>query len=205
MPLVDAVLSAFINVIILGVIPFGAFYLVHRWRHKTAFKEVVHRAGFRLGETRYIWYCLGFSAVLVVLLLVWPPSIEHYSREGSPQRDFVGLGLTAESTAMALLYGVVKTGFPEELLFRGLIAGSLGRRLPPVWANVLQAFIFFLPHLAVLTFMPEFWPVLPLVFVGALFLGWVRTKSGSFYGPWLVHAAVNVTVCLSVAIRSSGM
>ena len=47
---------------------------------------------------------------------------------------------------MALLYGVVKTGFAEELLFRGLIAGSLGRRLPLVWANLLQALIFLLPH-----------------------------------------------------------
>jgi membrane protease YdiL (CAAX protease family) len=37
---------------------------------------------------------------------------------------------------MALLYGVVKTGFSEELLFRGLIAGSLSRRLPLLWATL---------------------------------------------------------------------
>jgi membrane protease YdiL (CAAX protease family) len=37
---------------------------------------------------------------------------------------------------MAILYEVVKTGLPEELLFRGLIAGSLSRRLPVLWANL---------------------------------------------------------------------
>jgi membrane protease YdiL (CAAX protease family) len=40
----------------------------------------------------------------------------------SPQQVFRGLGLGVPSVLLALLYGVVKTGFPEELLFRGLIA-----------------------------------------------------------------------------------
>jgi hypothetical protein len=51
------------------------------------------------------------------------------------------------------------------MLFRGLIAGSLARRLPFVWANLSQAAIFFLPHLAILFFAPELWGLLPLVFV----------------------------------------
>ena len=32
--------------------------------------------------------------------------------------------------------------------------------------------------------------------------GWLRIKSGSFFGPWLIHAAANVTTCLSVAGRT---
>ena len=72
---------------------------------------------------------------------------------------------------MAFLYGVVKTGFPEELLFRGLIAGSLSRRLPLLWANLGQALIFVVPHLFVLRIMPEMWGFLPIVFIGSLFLG----------------------------------
>ena len=86
---------------------------------------------------------------------------------------------------------------------RGLIAGSLSRRLPLVWANVVQALIFVVPHVVLLFIMPEWWGVLPLIFVGDLFLGWVRIKSGSIVGPWLIHAAVNVAMGLSVAIRTS--
>ncbi len=104
---------------------------------------------------------------------------------------------------MALLYGVIKTGFPEELLFRGLIAGSLSRRFSLLWANLAQALIFFLPHLLVLRIMPEMWGILPVIFAGALFLGWVRIKSGSIIGAWLIHASGNVAICLSVAIRTA--
>ena len=103
---------------------------------------------------------------------------------------------------MALLYGVVKTGFAEEFLFRGLIAGSLSRRLRPVWANLLQAIIFLLPHLAILWIAPEAWGILPIVFAGSLFVGWIRIQSGSIVGPWLIHASANVATGLSVAIRS---
>ena len=51
--------------------------------------------------------------------------------------------------------------------------------------------------------MPEMWGILPIIFAGALFCGWVRIKSGSILGPWLLHASGNVAVCLSVAIRTA--
>ena len=72
-----------------------------------------------------------------------------------------------------------------------------------VWANVLQALVFLLPHLLILVVAPEVWGLLPLVFVGALLFGWVRIKSGSIIGPWLMHASGNVTMALSVAIRTT--
>ena len=51
--------------------------------------------------------------------------------------------------------------------------------------------------------MPKAWPLLPLVFVGALVFGWLRIKSGSIIGPWLMHASGNVAIALSVAIRAA--
>jgi membrane protease YdiL (CAAX protease family) len=98
---------------------------------------------------------------------------------------------------------VVKTGFPEELLFRGLIAGRLSRRLPILWANLGQALVFLVPHLLVLRVMPEMWPILPVIFAGSLCWGRVRIKSGSIIGSWLMHASGNAAMCLSVAIRTA--
>ena len=66
-----------------------------------------------------------------------------------------------------------------------------------------QALLFLLPHLLILRVAPELWPVLPLVFAGALLLGWIRIKSGSIVGPWLMHVSGNVTMALMVAIRTS--
>jgi membrane protease YdiL (CAAX protease family) len=203
MPVANAAVSALLNLAALGGLPFLVYFAYQRWRHKRGFRHTARRAGLRLGGGRYLGYSLVAAASAPILIAVWPPPLEPFLREGSPQRAFVGIGLGWQAVVMALLYGVVQTGFPEELLFRGLIAGSLGRRLSAVWANLVQALIFLVPHLLVLRVMPEMWRVLPLVFAVGLFAGWLRFRSGSIAGPWLVHAAANVTMCLSVAARTS--
>ena len=202
MPLVDAGVSALLNLVVLAGIPFLAYFAYQRLRHRRRFLEVARRAGLQLGDARYVGYSLVFAAAGVAALLVWPPPLEPFLRDGSPQRPFVGLGLSGHAVAMALLYGLVQTGFAEEFLFRGLIAGSLARRLRLRWANLTQALIFLLPHLLVLSIMPEMGWVIPVILAGALFAGWARIKSGSILGPWLIHGSVNVAMCLSVAART---
>lgn len=202
--LLGSALSALLNLVAIGGIPFLAYFAYGKWARKRSLAEIAQRAGLQRGERSYIGYCLVFAIACVLLIIVWRPPLAPFARVGSPQRTFLGLGLTGTAVIMALLYGIVQTGFAEELLFRGLIAGSLSRRLPLIWANLLQALIFMVPHILVLRVMPELWPVLLLIFVVALLVGWARIKSGSIIGPWIVHAAVNVTICLSVSIRSAG-
>lgn len=201
--LVASALSALLNVVALAGLPFLVYYAYQRRRYKRSFAEIARRAGLQLGEGRYLGYCVLFAAATVAVLVIWPPSLEPMVREGSGFEAFDGLGLGPVAVVMALLYGLIKTGFAEELLFRGLIAGSLSRRLSVGWADLLQAVLFLVPHLLVLSFMPEAWGILPVVFAGALFVGWVRIKSGSILGPWLVHATANVTMALSIAMRTA--
>ena len=203
MLLTNAALSALVNLLVFAGLPFFAYFVYHKWRHKRTFGEISRRAGLQLGAGRYLAYSAAFACAGVAILVLWPPPLDPLVRKGSPQRPFVGLGLGGPAVLMALLYGVVQTGFPEELLFRGLIAGSLSRRLPLLWANLGQALIFFIPHLLVLTVMPEMWGILPIIFAGSLFCGWVRIKSGSILGSWLLHASGNVAMCLSVAVRTA--
>ena len=203
MLLANAALSALVNLLVFAGLPFFAYFVYQKWRHKRAFGEILRRAGLQLGAGRYLAYSAALACAGVAVLVLWSPPLAPLAQKGSPQRPFVGLGLGGPAVLMALLYGVVQTGFPEELLFRGLIAGSLSRRLPLVWANLGQALIFFIPHLLVLTVMPEMWGILPIIFAVALICGWVRIKSGSIFGSWLLHASGNVAMCLSVAIRTA--
>jgi membrane protease YdiL (CAAX protease family) len=205
MPVANAAMSALLNLAVLGGLPFLVYFTYQRSRYKRGFREIARRAGLQLGGGRYLGYSLMAAVATVAVLVVWPPPLEPFLREGSPQRAFDGLGISGQAIAMALLYGVVQTGFAEELLFRGLIAGSLARRLPAGQANLLQALIFLAPHLLVLLVMPEMGWVLPLIFAGALFAGWLRFRSGSILGPWLIHATANVAVCLSVAARTGSL
>ena len=204
MLLTSAALSALLNVLVFAGLPFAAYFAYQKWRHKRSLGEVTRRAGLQLGAGRYVAYSVAFALAGVAALAIWPPALGPFLREGSPQQPFVGLGLSGPAVWMALLYGVVQTGFPEELLFRGLVAGGLSRRLPVPWANLGQALLFLIPHLFVLRVMPEMWGILPVIFVGSLVLGWVRIRSGSIIGPWLIHASVNVATCLSVAIPTAG-
>jgi membrane protease YdiL (CAAX protease family) len=203
MLLANAALSALVNLLVFAGLPFLAYFVYQKWRHKRAFGEILRRAGLQLGAGRYVAYSAAFAIAGVAILAIWPPALDPFLRDGSPQQPFVGLGLGGPAVVMALVYGVVKTGFPEELLFRGLIAGSLSRRIPLLWANLGQALIFLIPHLIVLRIMPEMWSILPVIFAGSLLGGWVRIKSGSIIGSWLMHASVNVAMCLSVAIRTA--
>ena len=196
--------SALGQVFLLGGVPLFGYWIWHRRRYKRTFGETARRAGLQLGRPRYLVYSLLFAAASAAALVIWPPPMEPLVRRGSMYRQFAGLGLGGQAIAMALLYGVVQTGFTEELLFRGLIAGSLSRRLPPVWANLAQALLFFLPHLGILFVAREtwVWGMLPVVYAVALVLGWVRIQSGSILGSWLVHASGNVTMALVVATRA---
>lgn len=74
--------------------------------------------------------------------------------------------------------------------------------MPVLWANLLQAAIFLAPHLLLLFIMPEHWPLLGLVFLGALFGGWLRIRSESILAPWVLHGSANLAVTLSVLVRT---
>lgn len=203
MSLVDVAISAVLQAVMLAGFPFLGYLLVQRWRHGRTFRDVAARAGLQVGDPRGIAWSAAFAIAIVVAILAWWPPLEPFTREGSAQRQFAGLGLGAEAITRACLYGALQTGFAEELLFRGLIAGSLSRVLPALWANLTQAAIFLVPHLAILAFAPELWGMLPIVFIGALILGWIRLRSNSIAGPVLMHAAGNVTMALMVAARTA--
>ena len=203
-----AVLSALINLVVLVVIPLGIYSLWHKLRHQRKLAEIAHRAGLCIGRRKYLGYAAGLSAVaagiIVAVHIFQGPSEGEalLTREGSAMAQFAGIGLSGESITLALIYGVVKTGFAEELLFRGLIAGSLGRRLPLLWANVIQSTIFLLPHLPLLLIVPELGWLLVVAFCTALVKGWLRIKSDSIIGPWMMHATANVSIAISVAVRA---
>lgn len=201
-PFIDIVTTTISNLVIVGL-PFFIYFAFQKWRKKRSFKDIAQGVGLQLCAVKYIGYSALAALVLVAYFVIWQPSVELFTGDTSPQRHFVGLGFGATSLTMALLYGVVATGFCEELLFRGMIAGSLSRRLPLVWANLIQAGIFLLPHLLVPLAKPELWPILIPVFAGGLLAGWLRIKSGSILGPWLIHATANISTCLHVAIQTA--
>ncbi len=110
-------LSAIVNLVVLVVIPLGIYSLWHKLRHKREFAEIVHSAGLCIGKGKYLGYAAGISAIIagivVAVHLFQGPSDGEglFTREGSAMAQFAGLGLTGESIILALIYGVIQTGY----------------------------------------------------------------------------------------------
>lgn len=87
--------------------------------------------------------------------------------------------------------------FAQEVQFRGLLMGSLQRTMPPAVANVSQAAVFGLAHLAISYGGPEA-PFVPITFLVGLVFGWLVQRTGSIWPAVIVHAVADIA--LQVAI-----
>ena len=183
------------NMLIAGV-PSGVYAVVARRRYRLNPPEIIGRLGLRLGEFR--WYLAGLAAsvpfaAMGVLASTWTKDFQ-----GSMTGPFAGATPSVSIFGGALSYAFLATGLPEELLFRGLIAGALFRKFSFWTANVLQAIIFLVPHLLILLVAPKVWFLMPGVLVLALTLGWLRHRSGSIGSCIVVHGASNLAGALAV-------
>lgn len=198
--LVAHLTSAFINLTLAGI-PVIIYAGVQRYRNKRTFTDIVDRLGFAVPRRSGTWASIVvfvLSLAFIVCRYVSVP-LETIANTGSPLRSYLNIAPTAPVLVSTFLYSMVQTGFCEELLFRGLIAGALGRHMALWKANILQAIPFSIMHLPIIFFVPHEWvliAVVPTLF--GLGLGWVRLKSQSVIGPWLIHGVGNWAIALLV-------
>jgi uncharacterized protein len=188
------------SLIILSI-PALIYALVVKLKERANGYEIARRLGLTLGKSRYYSWALGFtllfSVISVGVLQLIPASV--LNDENVAASRFVGQPLTVMNFLSALVFGLFETGLGEELFFRGLVAGWFGRRTKLWVANVVQAAIFTLPHLLLLTVELSLWPIAFAVpFVGGLMLGWLRLRSGSIVPGWIVHGLGNVFSAIAV-------
>ena len=155
-PLTETLAGTVANLLLLAVLPFLGYYLFHRLKHRRGLVEVARRAGLQLGEPIYLGYAGAVSLLVVVALAAFLGDPEPLTREGSAMRRFAGLGLGGPTVLMALLYGVVKTGFCEELLFRGIFYTALLQYTPRWTAIIGTALVFGLIHANLLILTPHY-------------------------------------------------
>jgi membrane protease YdiL (CAAX protease family) len=83
--------------------------------------------------------------------------------------------------------------FAQEVQFRGLLLGALERTMSPRWANVSQAAVFGLAHLAISYGGPEA-PFVPITFLVGLGFGWLVRRSNSLWPAVIIHAAADIAL-----------
>ncbi len=149
---------------------------------------------------------IGFTALLLSI-----PGLRGLS--SSPGSVAGGLVASDASTgwivAALILAAVVKTALAEEILFRGLIGKRMIAWTGFAVGNTVQALLFGLVHLALLTVPGVDKKLVLLMVVATSVLGWLsgwlneRSGKGSILPGWAAHGTANLIAYLSALVLST--
>jgi uncharacterized protein len=173
-------------------IPSLAVIAFHKLRN-VSWQDALARVGWRGANVRYLAAGLGMGLLPVVMLpvlrqLIPPqvmsdPNLANYQYQGWP----IGIG----SFLLALMHETFYTALGEEVFFRGFLGAALIRMLGFHTGNLIQAVVFLVPHLLLLTASLGLWPLLIAQFIMGWIQGWLLHRSGSILPGWFSHSLSN--------------
>ena len=195
------IISVFIQFLFVIILPYIWWFLIVRG--KVSFGEWIGLKAIKRVEDSYLiaWIIGGFLLFTIFSMFIFPltRSIE------TATSAFSGMGYKALPSI--LIYSILQTSLPEELLFRGFLLKRMANHMPFVFANTIQAFAFGLLHgvlfASVVSLKVTFFIIF---FTGAIaaYLGFVNEKKagGSILPSWLMHATANILSGLISAFSS---
>ena len=193
--------GAVFQLLIFSIIPF-AWWLITARKKESYFKwigikKMVHEK--RIGNTLLITV-LAVAGYTVLTTLCIKMVSDGITTAGS---QFAGKGMIA--IPAALIYGYIRTGLSEEIVFRGFLLKRMMSKFGFEAGNLLQAILFGLMHglpfgLAMHNITVT---VLLTILPGAFgwFQGWLNEKrcGGSIVSSWLLHGTMNfIVACLGL-------
>ena len=186
-----------LQLIILSL-PSLVYLAIQRWRG-AAWSEGLRRVGWRPAPLVSLLWSVG--VVAVVGGLAWlafqalpPGALDNPNVNTSAYRS---LRLSPLSFLTVWAREAVYVALGEEVFFRGLLGGWLIRRLGFGRGNAVQALVFLLPHLLLLTVSLSVWPLLLAQLAAGWLMGWLRYRFDSILPGWFAHSLTNALGALS--------
>ncbi|GHV15300.1 CAAX protease family protein [Clostridia bacterium] len=188
--LVDEIVRAVGQVVILSAIPFIIWLFIARKKH--SFFSWIGLKKPAISER--IKFIIGIVAALVVaaaMSLVLDPLMPNDVQLANAR--FAGKGFAA--LPAAVVFSFFATALPEEVLFRGFLGRGLSRKFGFLIGNTIQAILFGLLH-GIMLFSVLGWaiPCLVIAFTGTLgwLMGYINEKAdGSILPSWCIHGISN--------------
>lgn len=131
---------------------------------------------------------IGGVAVFLLAVMLIPASL--LGREGLPV-------VAIARDAPWLVPANMLQGLAQELQFRGLLLGSLEKVTTPFRANLAQAVVFGLAHLAIV-YQGPLAPFVPITVALGLLLGYATQRTRSLWPAIIVHMVADVAVVIGV-------
>ncbi len=186
----NQLLSAVIQVIIFTAIPF--LWWIVSARKKESFFYWIGVKPFKIADKRSV-----YTTVIIVCFLFMGLSLAilHLLKDVElATSEFSGLGIVGLPSV--LIYGFIKTGLSEELLFRGFILKRLASKIGFTGSNVIQSVLFGLIHgVMFFNYVNAIVAIVIIAFTGSIgwFMGYINEKKadGSILPSWLIHGLAN--------------
>ena len=189
--LIQTLINSVIQIVLFTLIPF-IWWLITARKKMSFFEWIGFKKIRNARENKTLIWTIGAIVsflALAVFMLISVRGIETATSE------FAGLGLSA--VPAILVYAILKTALPEEIIFRGFILKRVSNKFGFTAGNLVQSILFGLMHGAL--FFGAAGPVkavLITLFTG--FIGWLmgyineKKADGSIIPSWSIHAIANI-------------
>lgn len=195
------ILSSIIQIILFAAIPF--IWWLCTARKKQKFTEWIGLKKIEGGFKSAIYTILA----TIVFLMLGAYTLYSVRDAETATSDFNGLGLAA--VPAVLIYAVLNTSLPEEILFRGFLLKRMANKFGFAAANTVQAVLFGLLHGAMFfSLVGAVRAAFVIIFTGGIawFIGYINEKkaNGSIIPGWIIHAVSNIISGLCAAFLIFG-
>ena len=193
----NLIISALMQVLVFALIPVIVYLVAYR---KTG--SFFQWVGLKKANTKSILYSLLLMLFIATPILMLASIDEGMKQvlfdEKSVSGNIKSLGFGWESVLTLLITAVIKTGFSEELFFRGFLAKRLISILGYQVGNWVQAIIFGAIHTLLFLNITDSTLFLTIIFfmptIGAYLKTHINEKlaNGSILPSWIAHASGNI-------------
>ncbi len=187
---ISKLISSVVQIVLFSLVPLIWWFITAR-KECSFFKWIGLKKPEDEKHKTLLWI-IGVSAAFLVLsvaILYFLKGVE------TATSDFSGLG--AAAIPAILIYAILNTALPEEILFRGFLLKRISNKFGFAAGNTIQAVLFGLLH-GVMFFsaVGVFKALIVIVFTGGI--GWCmgytneKTAGGSILPSWCIHAIANI-------------
>ena len=187
---ISKLISSIIQIILFSLIPF-VWWLITA-RKKCGFFNWIGIKKPEGEKHKTLFWIAGVSVTFLILSVVILYFIKGVETATS---DFSGLGAIA--IPAILVYAILNTSLPEEILFRGFLLKRISNKFGFAVGNIIQAVLFGMLHgIMFFSAVGIVKALIVIAFTGGI--GWCmgytneKIAGGSILPSWCVHAIANI-------------
>ncbi len=188
---VQKLINSAVQIVLFTLIPF-IWWLITA-RKETGFFKWIGLKGIKgAKENKTLLWILGILAGFTGL-----SAYMLYSMRGIEMATSEFSGLGAAAIPAVLIYAILNTSLPEEIVFRGFLLKRISAKFGFHAGNIVQAVIFGIMHgVMFFSYTGVVKAVVITLFTGVIgwLMGFVNEKKaeGSLIPSWCIHAVANI-------------